>query len=70
VLAQYVTTLNQANKTRDTNLLTTIETDSSYQIDSEAYRWTSVTDPSNSKYTSLAVSHATFYIPRQSSGSP
>ena len=70
VVANYIATLNQANQQRDASLLGTVETEASYDIDSEAYGWTRISDPSNSKYVRLAVAQATYYIPARTAGAP
>lgn len=66
VLSQFTTVNNRANKVRQDSVLGTIESGSSYQIDTGQYRWTQVTDPANHDYTVLSYVSPVFLVPRQS----
>jgi hypothetical protein len=64
VLAHYVAVGNAANKLRSDAQLASIEDRTSYKMDTGAYRWTRVTDPSNHSYVPFTVQHPVYYIPR------
>ncbi len=66
VLAAYLTANNEANRSRSSSELAGIEGGSSYLLDAGGYRWTKVTDPSNSKYRPITFADPSFYVPRES----
>jgi hypothetical protein len=64
VLAHYVGANNLANRVRSDAQLASIEGRTSYQMDTGAYRWLAVTDPTNLDYAPTTLKDPVFYIPR------
>jgi hypothetical protein len=64
VLAHYVGVNNLAGRLRSDGQLASIEGRTSYQMDTGAYRWLRVTDPTNSDYAPTTLKDPVFYIPR------
>jgi hypothetical protein len=69
VLARFTRINNEANRLRDNALLATIESGSSYVMDTGAYRMQRAINPDNSQYVAFGPEKAAFYIPRQSAAS-
>jgi hypothetical protein len=66
VVSRYWQINNEANESYSDSLLGTIESGSSYTMDTGTYRFDRVSNPSNSNYVAFAPAHAAYYIPRQS----
>jgi hypothetical protein len=69
ILASYWQVNNTANESRSDTRLKTVEAGSSYSMDAGTYQMDRVTDPANRQYTAFTAKNATYYIPRQPTGS-